>query len=48
MRDRKRVDLNWRGNREELGGVDTGKTVMKICEKKRKSVFNKRKNNNSN
>lgn len=32
--DRKRVGLDWRGSREELGGADTGKTVMKICEKK--------------
>jgi hypothetical protein len=36
----------WGGRREELGGVQGGETVIRICIVKKKCIFNKRKRRN--
>lgn len=37
------MDLDERGNREELGKVEGGNTVMRIYYVREKSIFNKKK-----
>lgn len=40
MRERKGVDLEERGGKEELGGIEEGETIISIyCV--RKNIFNK-------
>lgn len=43
MRDQIGVDLDARGDREELGGVGIGETVIGIYCRKKKYIFSKRK-----
>lgn len=42
MKDRKRTELDGREVREEIGGVEEGKIIIRIYYVKKKSVFNKR------
>lgn len=42
MRDRKRMDLNWRGGGEELGGVEGEETVFRIYCMGKESISNKK------
>jgi hypothetical protein len=42
MRDRKGVDPNRRGSKEELGGVEGGETIFRIYYMRKKSIFNRR------
>lgn len=43
MRDRKGVDSEGREGWEELGGVERGKTIIRIYYVIKESIFNKRK-----
>ena len=43
MKDRKGVDPDERGGREELGGVGGGKTVIWIDYVRKNSIFKKRR-----
>lgn len=42
MRDRNQVDPDGRGGREQLGGLEGGKTVIMIYLLRKESIFNKR------
>lgn len=44
MRDRNSVQLDWRGGRDKLGGVEVEEILIRICCIKI-SNFNKRKKN---
>jgi hypothetical protein len=45
FRDIKGVESEGREGGEELGGIEGGKTVIRIYDVTKESVFNKRKNN---
>jgi hypothetical protein len=36
------VDLDWRGDREELGGVEQGESVIRIYCMRKEHICNKR------
>jgi hypothetical protein len=46
MRDQIGVDLDARGDREELGGVGIGETVIRIYCMKKRYILSKRKKSN--
>ena len=45
MRDRKGVDLEEIGDEEELGGVEKGETIIRICYVRKKYLFSIKENN---
>ena len=44
MRNRNGVDLDVSGDEEEQGGIERGKTIIRIYYERKKSIFNERKN----
>lgn len=43
MRDKKGVDLDRRRGGKELGEVEGGETVIRICYERKEAIFNKMK-----